>query len=182
MKRYLLIHLYGATIILAGVFLLFSHYTTFHVMKLALGTMLTLGALLAIWAAFSRRRKQVQFAYHEMHALTMLVYGISILLFGSNLEKVLNYTSFALMFYSLSEIIFCNWLFNLGEKIVYKILAIRLILGLAIGIGTILAFDFSKHSLEIFGVLFVLIGFNILLYVPVMKGIQSKNMSNEASE
>jgi uncharacterized membrane protein HdeD (DUF308 family) len=169
MKKYLPIYLYGAIIMLAGVFLIFSKNSTFNVIKLSLGLTLTVAAILAFIAALSRQRKQVQFAYHEMHALAMMGYGISILLFCNSSEKLISFTAFLLIFYTFSEIIFCNWLFNLAQKVVYKILFIRLILGLAIGIGTIISMNFSGSTLEGFGVLFIMVGINIVLYVPIMK-------------
>ncbi len=170
MNKYLPIYLYGAIVILEGTFLLFSEYSTFNIIKLSLGISLTIGAALAFMAAFSRQRKHVQFAYHEMHALAMLVYGISILVFCNTFEKLISFTAFLFIFYTFSEIIFCNWLFNLGQKVVYKIIIVRLLLGLAIGVGTVAAMNFSTFTLESFGILFIMVGINIMFYVPVMKG------------
>ncbi len=82
---------------------------------------------------------------------------------------LLSFTSFLLLFYFISEIIFCSWLFNLGQKMVYTIVVVRLLLGVAIGVGTVLAMNFSVFKLESFGILFILVGANIMLYVPVMK-------------
>jgi uncharacterized membrane protein HdeD (DUF308 family) len=79
MKKNLPIYLYGSITILAGAFLLFSGNYTFQIIKITLGVSWIVGAIFAFISAFSRQRKQVQFAYHEMHALAMLVYGISLL-------------------------------------------------------------------------------------------------------
>jgi hypothetical protein len=106
-----------------------------------------------------------------MHAMTMMIFGILTLLFCNTPEKLINYITFLLIFYAFSEIIFCNWLFNLKQKLLFKVALIRVFLGLAIGIGTITGMNYSEISLEIFGVLFVLVGINILLYVPIMKGM-----------
>ncbi len=76
MKKQLTIYLYGISIILCGLFLLFSKNTAFELIKNSLGITLLAGALLAFISAFARERKQVQFAYHEMHAIAMMVYGI----------------------------------------------------------------------------------------------------------
>lgn len=170
MKKYFPIYLYGAIIILDGIFLQFTEYYTFNSIKLSLGISLTIGAILAFMAAFSQQRKQVQFAYHELHALAALVYGISILVFGNTFEKLIYFTAFLFIFYSFSEIIFCNWLFNLGQKVVFKIIIVRLLLGLATGFGTIVTMYFSSSTLVGFGILFIMVGINIMLYVPVLKG------------
>lgn len=170
MKKYFPIYLYGAIIILEGIFLQFNEYSTFNIIKLSLGISLTIGAILAFMAAFSQQRKQVQFAYHEMHALAMIVYGISILVFSNTFENLISFTGFLFMFYSFSEIIFCIWLFNLGQKVVYKIIIVRFLLGLATGFGTIAAMYFFSSTLKGFGILFIMVGINIMFYVPVLKG------------
>lgn len=169
MKKYLPIYLYGSIIILVGIFLLFSENSSFQIIKITLGISLIVGAIFAFITAFSRQRQQVQFAYHEMHALAMLVYGISLILLCNSSEKLIAFTSFLFIFYAFSEIIFCNWLFNLAQKVVFKILAIRALLGFLIGIGTVVAMNYTEFTIQIFGAMFILVGINIILYFPVMK-------------
>jgi uncharacterized membrane protein HdeD (DUF308 family) len=169
MKKHLPIYLYGSIIILVGVFLLFSENSSFQIIKITLGISLIVGAIFAFITAFSRQRQQVQFAYHEMHALAMLAYGISLILLCNSSEKLIAFTSFLFIFYAFSEIIFCNWLFNLAQKVVFKILAIRALLGLLIGIGTVVAMNYTEFTIQIFGAMFILVGINIIFYVPVMK-------------
>ena len=185
MNKTIPIYLYGIIIILEGAFMLFSKNYSFNFIRFSLGSGLVFSAILAFVAALSRQRKQVQFAYHEMHALTMIVYGVSIFLFCDNYNKLILFTAFLLLFYSFSEIIFCNWLFNLGQKLVYKILFVRLILGLGIGIGTVISMNNYFHAtFEGFGILFIMIGINIFLYVPIMKGkefVEDKPINNVPS-
>jgi uncharacterized membrane protein HdeD (DUF308 family) len=179
MKKYIPIYLYGSIIILVGVFLLFSNKFSFDFIRITLGISLIVGAIFAFITAFSRQRKQVQFAYHEMHALAMLVYSIVVILFCNTSERLESVTAFLFIFYAFSEIIFCNWLFNLAQKVVFKIVVIRSLLGLAIGIGTVVAISYSEIALQIFGLLFIMVGINIILYVPVMKRNQSIEISKE---
>jgi hypothetical protein len=182
MKKHLPIYLYGAIIILSGIFLLLSKNCAFNMIKLTLGITLVGGAILAFIAALSRQRKQVQFAYHEMHTLAMMGYGISILLFCNSPEKLISFTAFLFIFYALSEIIFCSWIFNLAQKVIFKIAAVRVLLALVVGAGTVVAMNYTEFTLEVFAVLFILIGINIMLYVPVMKASQSNNASKQLSE
>jgi uncharacterized membrane protein HdeD (DUF308 family) len=169
MKKHLPIYLYGSIIFLVGVFLLFSENSSFQIIKITLGISLIVGAIFAFITAFSRQRQEVQFAYHEMHALAMLVYGISLILLCNSTEKLISFTAFLFIFYAFSEIIFCNWLFNLAQKVVFKIVAIRALIGLIIGIGTVVAINYTEFTIQIFGAMFILVGINIILYVPVMK-------------
>ena len=173
MKKHLPIYLYGLIIILVGGFLLFSENSSFKTVKFTLGISLTAGAIFAFAAAFARQRQQVQFAYHQMHALALLVYGIMLLLFCNSSEQLIEFTAFLFIFYAFSEIIFCNWLFNLAQKVVIKIIAIRALLGLVIGIGAVVAMNYPDFTLRLYGVLFILVGINIIFYVPVMRANQS---------
>lgn len=173
MRKYITVYLYGLSIITAGIFLTSSAYSSFKEFNIIIGYIITIGSGFAFTAAMISQRKQVQFAYHNLHALIMLVYGIFILLFCDTVDKLLSATSYLFIFYAVSEIIFCSWLFNLSQKVVFKILFIRIFLGLAIGIGTVVSLYFTTFQTEIFGILFIFVGINILFYVPVMKGHES---------
>lgn len=175
MIKRLPIYIYGLLIIISGIFLLFANYLVFDHFKFILGITITVAAIFAIVSAISRNRKQVQFAYHEMHGLALFVYGISILLICDTAEKMTSYSTFLFIFYAFSEIIFCSWLLNTSKKVRIKIIMIRLFLGLGIGIGAIAAMYFTAFTFEIFGVLLIIIGANIFLYVPVIKEITLSN-------
>jgi hypothetical protein len=99
----------------------------------------------------------------------MLVYGITILVFVSSLENLVSLSIFLFVFYSFSEIIFCNWLFNLTKKMNYKVLIVRLLIAAIVGLGSIITIFYPRWTFEIFGLLFILIGLNIMLYIPIMK-------------
>ncbi|MDZ4666753.1 MAG: hypothetical protein SGJ00_02610 [bacterium] len=176
------IYLYGAIIILEGVFLLFSKYYSFDTLRYSLGTMMIIGAILGLLRALTPKTKHVEFTYHEMHVLAMVVYGLSVLLFANKLEKVVNFSAYLFFFYAFSEIIFCSLLFNLGKGVVYKIVFIRAFLGISVGLGMVIIMNYySIHkafAVEGFGILFILIGINILLYVPVMKAKEFIQASN----
>jgi uncharacterized membrane protein HdeD (DUF308 family) len=172
MTKQLSLYLYGSIIVAAGAFLLFSDAYSFTGIKSTLGIALTVAAVFAFMTAFSRQPRQVQFTYHELHALTLLVYGLSVIAFSDTMDRLIFFTAFLLLIYSFSEIIFCTWIFNLGQGVNWKILWIRLVLGLVTGIGTLVAMHYSTYTLEIFGSLFILVGINVLLYVPIMKKYQ----------
>lgn len=103
----------------------------------------------------------------------MLAYGFAVLFFCESLEQLIQMSSLLFFYYTFSEIIFCVWLFDLGQKVYYKILFVRLILGRAIGVGAvgIMYFTTTSSSIKIagFGVLFMIVGTNLLLYVPILK-------------
>ena len=180
MKKNFPLYLYGSMIIIGGVFLLFSPYYTFKTVRYTLAIALIIGAIFAFLTALSRQRKHTEFAYHEMHAMAMMVYGFSVLFFANTLETLTYLSTFLFFFYTFSEITFCNWVFNLFGKANYKIVFIRLILAIIAGVGAVVIMEYPNNkSLEGFGILFIIIGINILLYVPIMKTKESKvNIEN----
>jgi uncharacterized membrane protein HdeD (DUF308 family) len=171
---------------LEGVFLLFSRFYTFHILQYSLGITLIVAALVGFLKALSRQRNQVEFTYHEIHALTIFVYGLSVLLFANTLEVLTNFSVFLFIFYTFSEIIFCNWLFNLHRGVMQKIVFFRVFLALLVGIGTIILMYYDgvdkSRIMEGFGVIFIIIGVNILLYIPAMKPKELERFENNAPE
>jgi hypothetical protein len=53
--------------------------------------------------------------------------------------------------------------------VVFKIAIVRFPLGIATGIGTVVAMSFPAYTLVGFGILFMMVGLNIMLYAPIMK-------------
>jgi uncharacterized membrane protein HdeD (DUF308 family) len=176
MKKSLPIYLYGFILILAGIFILFSKQYSFEMIRTTISIGLIVGSFLAFITAFINQNKQVQFAYHQLHASAMLVYGAAVLLFCNTQDKLISYTSFLFFYYAFSEIIFCNWIFNLFPKKAIKIVIIRVLLGLIIGVGTITALYKTTFTVQIFGALFIIIGINVIFYKPVIKAKQLQNI------
>lgn len=174
-KSYLPIYLYGSITILEGIFMLFARDTSFNLVVITTAIALIFGAILAFIASLSRNRRPIQFAYHRMHAFAMFIYGVSILIFCDSVEKFTSITAFLFVFYSFSEIIFCAWLYNLKQRIIFQIILVRFLLAIAIGIGTVAALFFHASTFEGFGAIFIMIGLNIILYVPIMH----RNGANE---
>ncbi len=176
------IYIYGIIVIIGGIFLLFSKLYTFDTIKYSIGFLMTIGAIIAFFGALTRIRKQVEFSYHEMHALAMFVYGLAVLIFADTVETLAYYSFILFLFYTFSEIIFCNWLFNLDRSVFNKIVLIRVLLALLVGVGSIAIMFYNDMDKTLvvqgFGLLFIIIGVNILLYTPVMKAKKINPVEN----
>jgi uncharacterized membrane protein HdeD (DUF308 family) len=172
MKKHLTIYFYSTIILGVGIFMLNAKNSTVAHAQIVLGLSLIIGSIFAFVTAFTQQKARAEFTYLQMHAFAMLSYGVSILLIGNNKGNLIELTAFLFFFYAFSEVIFSNWLFNLAQKKVRRIVLMRVFLGLIIGVGTIFALNFTQQTLPIFGFLFILIGINSLFYIPVMKTIQ----------
>ncbi len=60
-----------------------------------------------------------------------------------------------------------------------KIVIIRLLLVLSIGFLSVTAMNFPDTTIEVFGAMFILIGVNLLLYIPILKRSQTIDSINE---
>jgi len=173
MKKLIPLFLYGTIIVVAGVFLLVSKHVPFHTLRYTLGIGLTVGAIFAFITALTRENKQVQIMYHEIHSFIMVAYGMAIIFFCSTVELLQIITASLLILYSVSEFIFSLLLFNLRQDVHYRIVFVRLIIALATGMGASALVYFKDSAMPTtlsgYGVLFLLIGTNVLLYSPVMK-------------
>jgi hypothetical protein len=163
------VYLYGYSIIFAGLSLAFVDDSNFQWIKTIVGILTLFGSAVAFLAAVSRHKRHVEFVYHEIHALAMVTFGIAILFFCENTRQFTAMLSFLLFFYAFSEIIFCNLLYNLSQRVVSRIVGIRLTIALIVGIGTVVAISSSDLGYQIFAFLFVLIGVNVIFYIPVLK-------------
>jgi hypothetical protein len=163
------VYLYGYAIIFAGLSLAFIDDSNFQWIKTIVGILTLSGSAVAFLAAVSRHKRHVEFVYHEIHALSMMFYSISLLFFCDQPRDLTFNTSFLLFFYAFSEIIFCNLLYNLSQRVVSRIIGVRLTIALIVGIGAVVANSFKDSSFQVFALLFVLIGVNVIFYVPVLK-------------
>jgi hypothetical protein len=167
------LYVYGGITIAAGLVLGSLNSGPFNTLKLTLGFTLVAGAIFAFATGFQSKRSEVKFAYHELHALAMMGYGVSIMLFCETMENLLFLTAFLFLFYALSEIILSSWMFNMGKKVSLRVLVLRVALGVFLGLGTVVAMNDTGIAVEVFSVLFAVAGINVLLYVPIIKSQQA---------
>lgn len=177
--------LYGSLIILAGLMLLFLQNASLEWVKYTVAALLIPAALFAFLTAWKRDKQNVQFVYHEMHALSLIVFAFTVLFFCPSFSRFVYFSAALLLFYTFSEITFSIWLFNLKRNINPTILIVRLALGLLVGIGPVILLAHTASTNEVklmsIGLFFIVIGINILLYKPVMKAFQVPHFENQAN-
>jgi len=184
-RREISLLLYGSLIILSGLLLLFLQNASLEWVKYTVAGCMFPAALFALLTALSRNKQHTQFAYHEMHAIALLAFAVAVLFFCPSFSRFSYFTASLLLFYTFSEITFSIWLFNLKRGINPPVLITRLALGLLAGIGPVILLAHTASTNEVklmtIGLLFIVIGINILLYRPVMKAFQIPDFQNQAN-
>jgi len=172
--------LYGILIIVAG--LLMVVLRTHTILTYSVAFCMITSALFALITAYKSRAHHVRIIYHETHALAMITYSVILLFLCTTLESFIQYTTFYFLFYFFSEVIFCNWLFNLKTKVSLEVLVKRIFIAFIIGVGTVVVISSNGINQELklmgLGVLMCIIGINTLYYKPIIKILQLPNETN----
>lgn len=177
MTKYQSLLIYGSLVIMAGIVLIICHQQFTVGMQYTIAALMLLSAVFAYITSTKNKNKLVRFRYHELHALSFMIYSILMLWYiGSNYSVFI--TSYFMMYYGISEMIFCIWLFNLKTFVNFTILIIRLVMGLVIYVSAVMIQMIAKsnQSKELigYGFVFILIGIHILLYRPVIQKLETE--------
>lgn len=186
MDRNQSINIYAFLIILTGIILLLrgqysiinydnyslanSHYPVTYIVSV----LMLLSAGFAAYTAFQSFDFKLALKYHALHAFALVVYGLAVLFFANNLQKFLDITTFFLLFYGVSEIVFGFQLLLMRQKTISsQIVVFRLLIGFFISLGavSVLASFYSdpNSAVLISGVVFVFSGINLILFRTVQK-------------
>lgn len=83
-----------------------------------------------------------------------------------------------MLFYFISELIFCSWLFNLGLKIRMYILLQRLMVGAVVGMTAVVMIAYpglsETQKMTGLGLGIVLIGVNTLFNKPIIAMLENQ--------
>ncbi len=165
------LRLQGILFISTGILAIVFSNASFVFLKYLLIGLLTPAAILGTMTAVKRIKQHVQFIYQEIHTFSIITYVIALLLFCNSFERLISFTAFLFLFYAFSEIVFCNWLFNLEGKANLKVLLVRVLSGLFIGVAVIAILSYSglNQNLKLvgYGIIFIITGINTFLYKPI---------------
>ena len=152
---------------------MFSEQFSIKEITIIIGILAVTGAFFAFLTALSNPKTRIELAYHEIHAFSMIIYGGYIIFYSSTIDNLIGSSVFLFLFYTFSEIGFCISIFNKGQKVLYKIMVVRLILGLFAGIAGVRVLNFESvydiSAFRVIGIIFIVLGTNILIYVPILK-------------
>ncbi len=140
------LYVYGLLIVAAGLLIVFLRNSPIAQLKPWLVAALLGSALFALATVGLSRTNHVRFIYHEIHALAMIAFSIALMFFIGSTATFVLVTAFFLLFYFISELIFCSWLFNLGLKIRMYILLQRLMVGAVVGMTAVVMIAYPGLS------------------------------------
>ncbi|MDZ4756842.1 MAG: DUF308 domain-containing protein [Bacteroidota bacterium] len=186
MNRYASLAIYGILIIITGIVVLTVAYNPTYSIQYIVGIGMLLSATFAFVTAYQSRHIRVPLNYHALHAVGMVVYGFAILFFANNIESFFNITTFFLLYYGITEVIFCLQILMLKDNVSLQTDIIRLILGVFVALGAVFIisttyFDYSK-ALTVSGIVFIISGINLILFKTVVKKLDKSKIAPELSQ
>lgn len=177
MFKYQFISIYGFMIILAGVSLLIKSGMNIEMHAIIVSVIMLFSAIVAGLVALKTIANKVQSRYHTLHAIGLLFYAIILFFYKKSISDFSDITALFFIFYGFSEILFCFWLFNLEAKIRVVQLIVRLALGLVFILSSVLMIGlrYPYQSMELIsaGVIFIIIGIEVILTAPVVTKLNS---------
>ena len=177
MTRFQSLTIYAFLIILIGTLVVSLSFRPSDVIQFLVGFGMFIISLFAGITAYKCKKLNVPSTYHLLHSIGFAVYGIVILFYADSSDKFLTSTSFFLLYYGITEIIFSFQLSMLKKaNMNFKIVIFRLVIGLLIGVGSFIIIMISTKShrdaLLTSGIVFVFCGINLLLFRTVLKNLK----------
>lgn len=177
MTRFQTLTLYAFVIISIGILVVSLSFRPSQVIQYLVGFGMIFSALFSALTAYKCKYLNVPYTYHLLHSMGFAIYGIVIIFFAISSEKFLHYTSFFLLYYGITEIIFCFQITMLKrDNINFKMMIYRLLIGFLIGVGSfviiIIATKNQRDGLLTSGIVMVFCGINLLLFRTVLKNFK----------
>ena len=170
--------IYAFLIIIIGILVFSLSFRPSEAIQYLVGFGMLTAAVFSGITSYKCKFLDVPFSYHLLHSIGYTVYGIIILFYATSNDKFLHATSFFLLYYAISEMIFCFQLAMLKrDNINFKTAIYRLIIGFIIAIGSFfiitIALTNQRESLLASGIVFVFCGINLLLFRTVLKDVKT---------
>ena len=177
MTRSLTLTIYAVLIIIIGILVVALSFMPSNTIQYLVGFGMLLSAFFSGITSYKCKYLNVPYTYHLLHSIGFSIYGIVILLYAISSDNFLKATSFFLLYYGITEIIFSFQLTMLKrDNINFKTMIYRAIIGLFIGVGSFIIIMISsnnqRHALLTSGIVFVFCGINLLLFRTVLKNLK----------
>lgn len=130
--------------------------------------------------AYKSKAEQIPLNYHALHTIGLLIYSVSLMMFASDAKNFFNISIFYLLYYGLAELIFGLQMLLQKDKMLFRIIAIRLGIGFVVAltaVGLYISIDKYIHlsnAFKIVGNLFMACGINLFFFKTVLIKLYQK--------
>lgn len=180
MSRYLTLYIYALLMMSSGGAIILLIQSPFELMLQTFFMLIMLSAFFTGITAYKYRADQIPLNYHGLHAIGLLIYSLSLLIFASDASIFFNISIFYLLYYGLAELIFGLQMLLQKDQMLFRIIAIRIDLGFLIAITAVgLYISIDKYinltnANKIVGLLFIACGVNLFFFKTVLIKLYQK--------
>ena len=176
MTKFQSIKFSGILMIVTGLFLVASPYTSSMAIQYTVTLGMMISAAFAWITTYKSKHLELPFKYHELHAIGFVMYSLAILFFSTSIMRFINITTCFFIFYGTAEFIFCFQLLNHKGKISTPMILLRSFIAVSIYFGSLLIINSStlhpNRSLQISGIMFIISGLNMFLYKVILQKLE----------
>ncbi len=182
MSKYNALYIYAILLIISGFVLIGLVESSYKLLSETFFFTIILGALFASVTAFKCKSDQVPLNYHAIHSIGLALYGLSFFMLAKDLQTLYLFSVFYLLYYGIAEIIFGIQMLLQKDKMLFRIIAVRLGIGFVISLTSVgIYISLNKYidiinSIKIIGVLFMLAGVNLFFFKSVLKSLYQKEV------
>jgi len=175
MGKYTSLYIYSGLMVLSGLIVLYMNPVVFEKVKMLFMILFSLSAIFAFLTAQKSKVHWVPFQYHAIHGAGLAVFSLFVFFVVNTYNQFLLYSTIYLLYYGITELIYGILIFQGKEKMVIKVVLLRMIGGFFIGIMAVITFISlgtflsANFALKIIGVLIMLSGINTILFKTVLK-------------
>ena len=181
MNKNATLYIYTMLLMISGIILIAMVQSPYTIFINTFFITILLSGLFALVAAYNHRSYQVPLKYHALHAVGLLIYGIAVLTLTEDLNHFFFITVFYLLYYGLAELVFGLQMLLQKDKMLFRIIVVRLALGFSVGlvvVGLFISLDKYvnlTNSIKIIGALFIVTGINLFIFKEVLKKLYQKD-------
>lgn len=176
MTKYQSIKFTGMLMIVTGLFLVASPFTSSMAVQYTVTLGMMISAAFAWITTYKSKHIELPFKYHELHAIGFVMYSLAILFFATNIMRFINITTCFFIFYGTAEFIFCFQLLNHKGKMSIQMIVLRSFIAITIYAGSLWIIEDShihpNRSLQISGIMFIISGLNMFLYKVILQKLE----------
>jgi predicted phage tail protein len=168
MNRYQSLTAHAISIIITGFVLVVLSYMPSGAIQYIVAAGMILSGIFALITAYKSWKYKDTLKYHILHAISMCGFGFGILFYANNVEMFFRISEFFFLFYGITELVFCAYLIAIKKRVIYKIIATKMIIGFSIIIGAVMIWGMVSvnrfQALTICGITMILSGIITIVF------------------
>ncbi len=168
MNRYQALTAHAVAIIITGFVVVALSYIPSRAIQYIVATGMIISGIFALTTAYKSWAYKDTLKYHLLHAVSMCGFGFGILFYANDVELFFRIAGLFFLFYGATELVFCAYLMAIKKRVIYKIIATKMVIAFSIIIGAAMIWGMVSinrfQALAICGLTMILSGIITIVF------------------